>query len=199
MSQKTDQYYVRMGTQLLGPLTVDQLRSLKDRGRLQSFHSISTDGKTWQPASSLMELFPEESDPGSYGAFKAQSTPTTPVVSASQEGWYYLDANENQVGPVSEARLVELFHSKEITNETLVWKPGIDSWRRAGEVLDFSAKARCEEGSTGRLLLPKHQLSWVSVAALLLGVLGVVVACYLLAVAQGERKKLKDFNRRQGN
>jgi hypothetical protein len=92
-------YYVRLGMQLMGPFSLDQLRVLKDRGRLQPFHSISTDGRTWQPASTLTELFPPEPSPASANPAPSVAPGAPAAVGPEQDTWYYLDANGQQAGP----------------------------------------------------------------------------------------------------
>ncbi len=122
-------YYVRLGMQLMGPFSLDQLRALKDRGRLQPFHSISTDGRTWQPASTLTELFPPEPSPASANPAPSVAPGAPAAVGPEQDAWYYLDANGQQAGPVSGWKLLELYHSGAIRRDTFVWKPGLDQWK----------------------------------------------------------------------
>jgi len=47
--------------------------------------------------------------------------------------WYYYDGT-NQVGPIEEAQLLELYRSGAITGETLVWREGLANWARFQEV-----------------------------------------------------------------
>jgi hypothetical protein len=122
-------YYVRLGMQLMGPFSLDQLRALKDRGRLQPFHSISTDGRTWQPASTLTELFPPEPSPASANPAPSVAPGAPAAVGPEQDTWYYLDANGQQAGPVSGWKLLELYQSGAIRRDTFVWKPGLDQWK----------------------------------------------------------------------
>jgi hypothetical protein len=122
-------YYVRLGMQLMGPFSLDQLRVLKDRGRLQPFHSISTDGRTWQPASTLTELFPPEPSPASANPAPSVAPGAPAAVGPEQDTWYYLDANGQQAGPVSGWKLLELYQSGAIRRDTFVWKPGLDQWK----------------------------------------------------------------------
>jgi hypothetical protein len=122
-------YYVRLGMQLMGPFSLDQLRALKDRGRLQPFHSISTDGRTWQPASTLTELFPPEPSPASANPAPSVAPGASAAVGPEQDTWYYLDANGQQAGPVSGWKLLELYQSGAIRRDTFVWKPGLDQWK----------------------------------------------------------------------
>lgn len=134
MSQPAGQYFIRLGTQLLGPLTLEQLRNLKERGRLQPFHSVSVDGKTWQPASSLTELFPPQSE-AVPGQGQTAFVPQMSLSSVPQEAWYYLDANGQQQGPVTQTALQDLWQRGIINSDTYVWRAGMAQWQQLSSVL----------------------------------------------------------------
>lgn len=51
-------WYVRNRGKVSGPFTLEQLLSQKSLGRLTKVHQISEDAKSWQPATSHVELFP---------------------------------------------------------------------------------------------------------------------------------------------
>ncbi|MER3417218.1 MAG: hypothetical protein C4297_13565 [Gemmataceae bacterium] len=53
-----DVYYLRIMGTILGPLSKEEIERLRDLGRLQPFHEVSRDGRTWAPARSFNELFP---------------------------------------------------------------------------------------------------------------------------------------------
>ncbi|MFQ5732317.1 MAG: ATPase, T2SS/T4P/T4SS family [Planctomycetaceae bacterium] len=55
-------YYIRVRGRKNGPLSVEQLRSLARRGRFARHYEVSTDGKTWQPATDFPELFSDGPD-----------------------------------------------------------------------------------------------------------------------------------------
>ena len=42
--------------------------------------------------------------------------------------WHYAE-NGQQIGPVSEERLLELVHSGSVKSDTLVWRPGMAEWK----------------------------------------------------------------------
>ena len=42
--------------------------------------------------------------------------------------WYYADANENQLGPISEAQVTALVSGGTITGKTMVWQEGMAEW-----------------------------------------------------------------------
>jgi hypothetical protein len=43
--------------------------------------------------------------------------------------WFYATKDKTQAGPVDEAALAELLRSGTITQDTLVWKEGMDNWK----------------------------------------------------------------------
>lgn len=52
------QWYIRMRGRVLGPFSPEKLQELRDSRQLQSFHEVSADKRSWQPAAnSLPELF----------------------------------------------------------------------------------------------------------------------------------------------
>src|SRR4051812_11308826 len=50
--------YVRVQGKVIGPLGLDQLRGLRDRGQFRQFHEVSADRQSWVAASTIVELFP---------------------------------------------------------------------------------------------------------------------------------------------
>jgi hypothetical protein len=48
--------------------------------------------------------------------------------------WYYVNAAEQQAGPVDDAGLEALGASGQITPETLIWREGMTDWLPCGEV-----------------------------------------------------------------
>ena len=91
--------FVRVRGKVLGPLTLAQLRALRDRGQLRRFHEVSADRLTWAPASTLTALFPPE--PGAAAELAAIPTvlpaePSAPAAGPAE--WYYTDALGQQQG-----------------------------------------------------------------------------------------------------
>jgi hypothetical protein len=52
--------------------------------------------------------------------------------------WFYLDQTHNPKGPLSFYALRELWHSKNISPQTLVWSDGFSSWSKIEEVSDLN-------------------------------------------------------------
>lgn len=51
--------------------------------------------------------------------------------------WHYI-GNYGQVGPIKEEQLRELASFGGVTRETLVWRPGLAQWVRAGDLPELS-------------------------------------------------------------
>jgi hypothetical protein len=77
------QYFIRIRGRIMGPFDWPQLRSLRDRGQLNRFHEVSTDRRTWTPASSLGELF-ETEEIQEVEAVPAAKVPPAVLAPASQ-------------------------------------------------------------------------------------------------------------------
>ena len=186
-------YYVRLGTQLMGPFSLDQLKILKERGRLQPFHSISTDGRTWQPASSLTELFPPEPPPASANP-AASVAPGAPLaVGPEQDAWYYLDANGQQAGPVPGSKLLELYRRGVVNANTFVWKDGLDQWVPLGQRLPWTSLGP-ESTARAQLSLNFSDLSrWLTalrVAMIVEIALAVIGPILIFALAESSLQQL---------
>lgn len=95
MSNGQQKYFVRIHGKIMGPFEVDQMRSLRDRGRLRAEHEISLDRRRWEPASQLQEVF-ERAEPAA--AARTQAPAAAPAASAATEApasngdgtqWFY--------------------------------------------------------------------------------------------------------------
>ena len=51
------EYYIRFRGTVLGPYSIEKLKALWVRGQFSRIHEVSTDRKSWSPASSLDDLF----------------------------------------------------------------------------------------------------------------------------------------------
>ncbi|MEL1263106.1 RDD family protein [Pseudoxanthomonas putridarboris] len=47
--------------------------------------------------------------------------------------WYYVDPQQQRQGPVDRDALVRLFHTRNLTVASLVWREGMGQWRSLGE------------------------------------------------------------------
>jgi hypothetical protein len=130
------QFYVRVRGKVTGPFGLGQLKSLRDRGQFRRFHEISEDKKSWVPASTISDLFPEvesrkrpEPEPHIAAAPVASTVRVGAVEpAASTPEWFYIDENGNENGPVARDQLLELWQAGAILPATQVWKDGMPDW-----------------------------------------------------------------------
>jgi hypothetical protein len=54
--------------------------------------------------------------------------------------WFYATKDKTQAGPVDEATLAELLRSGTITQDTLIWKEGMDNWKPYSSILAIPAQ-----------------------------------------------------------
>jgi len=134
----TDVYYIRKRGKVTGPFELDQLVQLRDQGKLNRVHELSTDGNIWQSAFQVQEVFPAASTVSladsevSDSESPLQSSGITrepPLVS----DWYYAVSGE-KLGPVSYDALVALIADGQINEHTEVWNQTLQEWMPAGEV-----------------------------------------------------------------
>ncbi|HEY2252208.1 MAG TPA: DUF4339 domain-containing protein [Planctomycetaceae bacterium] len=80
---KDQTYFIRNRGRVLGPFTVDKLKSLRSRGQFSRVHEVSTDRTSWSPGSSLDHLFTVPSAGGATTAIPARGiVPSTADPSA---------------------------------------------------------------------------------------------------------------------
>lgn len=115
----------------MGPFSLEQLESLRDRGRLLPDHELSRDRKKWTAASRVSHLFP-----GLDGAADSV-TPTPDGATDAGQGdgnnWYYAQGNE-EIGPVAFAELQRLAASGRLDANDQVWRVDYADWVAAGTV-----------------------------------------------------------------
>jgi hypothetical protein len=129
MSEKS--WYVRMRGRVIGPLQLQQLKSLRDRGQFRSFHEVSDDKRAWRPASTLTDVFAVVSTEESQAAYvlaEPKAAAEKPDVHQPADLWFYVAKSGKQEGPVSRHQLLDMWARGDITAMTLVWKEGLSSW-----------------------------------------------------------------------
>lgn len=86
-------YFIRIQGKTFGPLGINDMMQLKQRGKLKPFHEVSTDQSEWLPADNFEELFPVTTRPitttgatnggGGYGVTVVTDPPPTTAPSGS--------------------------------------------------------------------------------------------------------------------
>ncbi len=180
------QLYVRVRGKVTGPFGLPQLKSLRDRGQFRRFHEVSEDRKSWAPASSIAELFPQ-TDNRSAGHPEGQfaDAQTTDVLKQPRSAgttmqgtaqWYYVDGDGKEIGPVSREHLVELWQSGTILPTTLVWKEGLEDWLAISSpelgLLQSGESARSPHQTLGKELHFFRDEGWSTLGRFLLDPVG---------------------------
>lgn len=124
-------FFVRIHGKVMGPFAMNQLLSLKNRGRLHEDHEISSDRRQWYPANQLNGLFSQASSNVNAGVSSSINQDENSPVKSTQ--WFYTQGDD-QTGPVSFAALRKLCRSGELTAQDLVWHEGLEDWIAVSEV-----------------------------------------------------------------
>ena len=158
-------YYIRVRGRVLGPYTVKQLHTLRTRGQFGQSNEISTDGKSWEPASSVESLFEParraSKRTSDEPAAVASDDPVKVVTSADRSvekrgdgqrddtNWHYSVGGE-QIGPVSLTVLKELLRGGRLSLADFVWMEGMSEWRPAAEVAELNPAGQSKRGATAK-------------------------------------------------
>lgn len=127
-----EKYFLKLGSKSMGPFSIEQLESLRERGRLQSDTRVSVDRKNWQPASTLTQLFPGSARQDRV-EIPAEQDSAAPQSAAQDDKWFYSQGNEEH-GPVTWEKLSRLAKSGEIAPDDMVWTEGYDDWKTVNSV-----------------------------------------------------------------
>jgi hypothetical protein len=92
--------------------------------------------------------------------------------------WFYVDADQRQVGPVAEQRAVRLVQQGIITRDTLVWRPGMPDWQRMvdsrlGQVFGMYAGQGLPGAAAGAYPVPGLPQG-LAVGGLVTGIISIV-------------------------
>jgi hypothetical protein len=83
ISASSAEYYIRFRGTVVGPYTVEKLKTLRARGQFSRVHEVSTDHKNWSPALSLEELFAASAAASRSGPQQAIAAAATNAQTAS--------------------------------------------------------------------------------------------------------------------
>jgi len=152
-----DNIYVRFKGKTLGPLTHQKIQDLARRGQITRMHDLSSDGMSWVKAEEFGDIFSSSrtvktatlqptiataSPAGGYRAEIAdsgfgQASPRPNEAPDQTVQWYAHVGGENR-GPMDAAAIKSLINAAQIDRETLIWRPGFDDWKPAGDCLPDS-------------------------------------------------------------
>lgn len=127
-------YYLRQQTQISGPFTVDQLKSLLHRGRIARSDKISADKVTWTTIADCPEIIQRP---------VAVSQPTQAAVAAGpvDDGlqWFHTLRGHEQPTAVGTAALKAMILGGTLDGDEMVWRQGFDEWKPLSGVAEFAA------------------------------------------------------------
>jgi|GEM_PF-1473883 len=199
--------YIRVRGKVLGPFSLEDLRSLRDRGQFRRFHEISEDRRSWAPATSLGELFPsepiaqvvkEETVRLSDGGASGEPRDGTESRAAGNNEWYYADEAGGQQGPISKQKLLDLWGQGQLDDSSYVWNSGMTSWQALSSLPELGA--RPEGRRRAGKAAPLNKLAFASfiLGLVWLGGLASIAAIVLgyLALRQMARNKGREGGRR---
>jgi hypothetical protein len=210
MSEASDGWYMRARGRILGPFTLTQLLSLRDRGQLSQFHEVSKDRRSWIAAAQVAEIFAGTVGFGAAGASSESDQPIYAVVEDTDTGsrvgtveaapgWFYAQGS-SQNGPVLLVELQRMIDSGVIGPTTLVWRSGLPNWlpaHQAPELRPPGSAVTLPGSSVGpwpqQVQVSLNQpfahyaprTSGLAVASLVLGILGLCGIGSLLATIFG--------------
>lgn len=154
----SDNYYIRIRGRVHGPMDLDRLQGLAQKGQLSKIHELSTDSKNWRPASSMPEIFErkrevavirttgqqEQTIATSNNLYDntqladplaqppgVQSGPPQGAMQAKD--WFY-SIDGAQHGPVTQQELATLIRYGSLEREDMVWQSSMAQWAEAGHV-----------------------------------------------------------------
>lgn len=104
------------------------------------------------------------------------------------DAWYYADANHQQVGPVDQATLLELYREGTLRAESLVWREGMEGWQSLQRVLALPppdpGSMRFHSGVPSGVSTHKRKgMSGCMIVLLIAAALAVPIIAILAAIA----------------
>ena len=114
------------------------------------------------------------------------SEPLPPPLPAAE--WFYADAANQRIGPVSEASLLALYQQGVLRPESLVWRQGMEGWRALQQALnlpppDLGAMQFRSGVPSGVAPQRKKGMSGCLIVALVLAAVSVPMLAILAAIA----------------
>ena len=126
----TFSFYAMIENVQRGPYNEVQFKRLVDNGLADAQTLVWQDGMDeWKPASEvkmMLKIFPKQQ----------QVTPTMPQM---QETGYFVNVNNQRVGPFTVQQLQQFAQVGEFTQQMYVWQEGMSQWQTAGSVAELAS------------------------------------------------------------
>lgn len=68
--------------------------------------------------------------------------PTPPLIQEQPKLWYYLDATRQTQGPIGFPELASLWKEQSLTEQSYVWKEGMEEWKRLSEISELAKELK---------------------------------------------------------
>ena len=187
--RKDQTYFIRNRGQVLGPFSIDKLKSLRARGQFSRVHEISLDRQNWKPASALDEVIgpsrPARGDPLTNAAEAARVAAASEahLEAGTPPGatWHFNIGGEQQ-GPVSTMELRGLISQGKLHDNDYVWKEGMSDWLTVSQVPELRPAPVQMPASVVQTPLHDdgiHHTSGLAVASLVMGIVGLVTPFFI--------------------
>ena len=146
-SDSNMRFFVRIRGKVHGPYSVKQLSALHSQGRFSETDEVSLDGNTWEPASTLEQLFTSLRKPSQTKSSEANAKPVsasaastskTPTPARDPDAVWHYSVNDEQLGPVSLSELRQLLDLGRLTLRDLVWRQGMSEWCTASDIKELN-------------------------------------------------------------
>lgn len=133
-------YYVRIRGKAFGPFDQAQIEEMKSQGKISRTTEISEDRVGWYSAADVDFLFPKSVELPSPPEIRPAHG-TAPHSSSEPTVWLYSVDGNAGYGPVSATKINELFVTRVLTENSLVWREG-ENARYLREVREFAGLSR---------------------------------------------------------
>eukprot|EP01083_Nonionella_stella_P124004 374036_1 len=136
-NEKLVWHYCDKARKQQGPVTEDALRDMFLKGDIDKESLVWKNGLgSWTALGGIAELkqVTAEAKKEVDSTKSDNSKPVDKPAETPKATWFYVDNYRKQQGPVTEARLREIFLNAEVQKVSLVWKDGLAKWTPLGEV-----------------------------------------------------------------
>ncbi|MDR0391269.1 MAG: DUF805 domain-containing protein [Planctomycetaceae bacterium] len=116
-------YYIQIRDKAFGPFDAEQLKEMKNNGKLGKATPVSENKIDWYPAESFEIIFPttqqtQDTQPN------ITTTKNIPASISEPVNWYYSYNGVDGFGPVTASSITQMIKSGALKPESVVWQDG---------------------------------------------------------------------------